>query len=292
MKKQLSALAFVALAGCAEFPKDFSAPKNEYFGPIPIANVTPTDPALECLSNSPQVQGNRSVFAVHVVQDLTQWINVDEVGGYVPSDAASMLVTALEKAGLRQVNRINTAVSEFELALAQQQILGDGTTRVEGETVPFRPVRRGALRGSQFVIDGAITQLDFNTYSEGGEAGFFGVSAGRRVVALTVGADLRVTNTVSTEIVKSESYAKQAVGREVFGSIFRFFDEELFDVNVGRENFGGLQASVRWLMAEAAYDIVADTLNHDGSCDALLPENLAATEGGAERLRQAIEALQ
>lgn len=286
MKPRFKVLALSVLAGCGTLPQELSQPTQEYFGPLPVANVTPADAALQCLSETPEVRNSNVVFAVHVVSDLTQRVSVDEVGSYVPRDAASMLVTALERAGVDQVNRINTAVSEFEIALSREQILGDGgPTQIEGETVPYRPIRRGSFRGSRYVIDGSITQLDFNTYSEGTEVGLFGLGVGRRAYALTVGADLRVTDTVSTEIVMSESYAKQAVGREVYGSIFRFFDDELFDLNVGRENVEGLHAGIRWLMAEAAYDIVSEVLNHDGSCDALLPENFGSGPEAADELR-------
>jgi len=286
MKQAFSILFAALVAGCGALPEELSAPQASYFGPIPVANRTPADAALECLSATSEVRNSGAIFAVHVVSDLTQRQSVDEVGGYVPRDAAGMLVTALERAGVRQVNRVNTAVPEFEIALAREQILGDGGPQnVAGETVPYRPIRRGALRGSTYVIDGSITQLDFNTYSEGGEFSILGFGAGRRAFALTVGADIRVTDTVTTEIVLGESYSKQAVGREVYGSIFRFFDDELYDVNVGRENLEGLHAGVRWLMAEAAYDIVSEILDHNGSCDALLPENLGTGQDAADNLR-------
>ncbi|RMA44159.1 CsgG/HfaB family protein [Rhodophyticola porphyridii] len=286
MKSIFGILALGLVTGCGTLPEELSEPRAQYFGPLPVANLTPADAALQCLSQTPEVRRSNVVFAVHVISDVTQRVSVDEVGPYIPRDAASMLVTALERAGVDQVNRINTAVSEFEIALSREQILGDGgLTQIEGETIPYRPIRRGAFRGSRYVIDGSITQLDFNTYSEGAEIGFFGLGAGRRAFALTVGADLRVTDTVSTEIVMSESYAKQAVGREVYGSIFRFFDDELFDLNLGRENIEGLHAGIRWLMAEAAYDIVSEIVNHGGSCDALLPRNFGSGTEAADELR-------
>ncbi len=262
-------------------------------GALPVVSDTPADAALACLSETPEVRNSRAVFAVHIISDLTQRVSVDEVGAYVPRDVAGMLVTALDRAGVRQVNRINTAVTEFEIALSREQILGDGgPVNVEGETIPYRPLRRGVLRGSDFVIDGSITQLDFNVYSEGGEVGLFGASAGRRVFALTAGADLRVTNTETTEIVLSNAYSKQAVGREVFGSIFRFFSDELFDVQIGRENIEGLHAGIRWMLAEAAYDIVSEVLNHDGSCDALLPEAFGQGEEALAALNATIDNLE
>ena len=197
----------------------------------------------------------------------------------MPRDTAGMLVTALARAGVRQVNRVNTTVTEFEIARAREQILGDGrNVVVEGESLPYRPLERGSLRGSDIVIDGAITQLDFNTYSAGVEGSIFGIGAGQRNFALTVAADIRVTDTRSTELLMAEAYAKQAVGTEIYGSVFRFFDDELFDVQIGSKSQEGLHAGIRWMLAEAAYDIVATTLNYSGSYDQLLPENRVPRE--------------
>jgi curli production assembly/transport component CsgG/holdfast attachment protein HfaB len=255
---------------------------------VPTITQTPADPALACLAESDAVKASDTTFAVHTIQDATNKFATEETGGFVPRDVAGMLVTALSKAGVKQVNRANTAVTEWEIARAKEQVLGDGRrVRVGDQTVSFRPLVKGSLRGSDIVIDGVITQLDFNTYSRGVEATVGGVGAGARVFALTVAADLRVTDTRSTELILANSYSKQAVGHEVFASIFRFFSSELFDVKIGDKSQEGLHAGVRWLLAEAAYDIVALVTEHDGSCDRLLPE--ATQELRAERRAQAAE---
>jgi len=272
--RAFSVVAAIALAGCEDYPPQFSQPRAPYNGAIPIVVATPADAALQCLSRSSAVRNSNRVFSVHIITDLTQKFEADEAGAFVPRDTAGMLVTALSRAGVKQVNRVNTAVTEFEIARAREQILGDGgVTIVEGERLPYRPLERGSLRGSDVVIDGAITQLDFNTFSGGAEGAFFGIGGGRRNFALTVGADLRVTDTRSTELLMAQAYSKQAIGVEVYGSIFRFFDNELFDVKIGSKSQEGLHAGIRWMLAEAAYDIVSTTLNHNGSCDRLLPEN-------------------
>lgn len=272
-------VTFLTLAACAPLPKEGQPPTKAYFGAAPVVSATPADPALECLAKSAAVRNNGKMFAVHIITDATQKSSIDDTGGFVPRDVAGMMVTALAKAGVRQVNRSNTAVSEFEINLAREQVLGDGgPVTVAGETVPYRPILRGQLRGSDYVIDGTITQLDFNTYSNGREISLFGIGAGQRVFALTVGADLRVTDTRKTEIVKAQSYSKQAVGEEVYGSVYRFFSNELYDVQIGRKNQEGLHAGIRWMLAEAAYDIVSDLTGHNGSCDKFLPENVYKRE--------------
>ena len=267
----VATLAALALTGCTTFPQ-LSRPTDAFYGPVPLATTTPADDALVCLSQSPRVRNSGIVFAVHTIPDQTNKITSDE-GGVVPRDAAGMLISALQKAGVQQVNRSNTVVTEWEIARAREQILGDGGPATVGnQTVDFRPIEQGSLRGSDFVIDGAITQLDFNTYSGGAEATVAGFGGGARVYALTAAVDLRVTNTKSTEIVRAGTYSKQAVGTEVFASVFRFFSNDLYDIRIGDKSQEGLHAGIRWVLAEAAYDIVSSVTHHDGSCDRYLPQ--------------------
>jgi len=277
---RLSSVAAILsmLASCSQMPELGAPPKSNSFGAAPVVSRTPADQALECLARSNSVRNEGKVYAVHIITDATQKTAVEETGGFVPRDVAGMMVTALARAGVKQVNRSNTAVSEFEINLAREQVLGDGgPVFVAGESVPYRPILRGQMRGSDYVIDGTITQLDFNTFTYGGEFSFFGVGAGRRVFALTVAADLRVTDTRNTRIVKAQSYSKQAVGEEVYGSVFRFFSNELYDVQIGKKSIEGMHAGIRWMLAEAAYDIVRELTKHDGTCDRFLPERVYAT---------------
>lgn len=261
------------ISGCGILPDEQSMPEAQYQGTIPTKTQTPTDAALECLARAPDVRSSNVTLAVHVINDTTGKMGGDDTGAVLPSDVAGMLVTSLQKTGVRQVNRVNTAVTEWELSRAQEQTLGDGrTVQIGDEEVTFRPIERGVLRGSDYVIDGNLTQLDFNTFSSGGEAFIGGIGGGGRIFALTTAADLRVTNTQTTEIRIAESYSKQAVGREIFASIFRFFGSEDFDIKIGEKQLEGLHAGVRWMMADAAYDIVSNLTNHSGACDRLLPD--------------------
>lgn len=270
------------ISGCGVLPEAQSMPEEEYRGTIPVKTRTPADDALECLARAPDVRSNDLTLAVHVITDTTGKFNTDDTGAYLPVDVAGMLVTSLHKTGVRQVNRVNTAVTEWELSRAQEQTLGDGRTlQIEGQDITFRPIERGVLRGSDYVIDGNLTQLDFNTFSGGAEAFVGGIGAGGRIFALTTAADLRVTDTRSTELRIADSYSKQAVGREVFASVFRFFGDEDFDIKIGNKQLEGLHAGVRWMLADAAYDIVTNLTGHDGSCDSLLPEASQSIRGSS-----------
>lgn len=292
LKAPVAAVTALALSGCVHLG-EMGRPFERFDGPVPLATTTPADDALLCLSQSPEVRNAGSVFAVHTVTDQTNKFTSEE-GGVVPRDVAGMLVTALQKAGVRQVNRSNTVVTEWEIARAREQILGDGgPVTVGNQTVNFRPITPGSMQGSDYVIDGAITQLDFNTYSGGAEAAVAGFGAGARLYALTVAIDLRVTDTQSTEIVRAGTYSKQAVGTEVYASVFRFFSNDLYDIRIGDKSQEGLHAGLRWVLAEAAYDVVSSLVNHDGSCDRFLPEvtQEVRTEQAAHRAEVATAAL-
>ncbi|KPF46523.1 CsgG/HfaB family protein [Rhizobium sp. AAP43] len=266
------AASLLLLASCQSQVAE-KAPKPAFLGPVPIATRTPVDAALECLAKTPEVQKYPRIFAVHVITDQTGRYSSEEAGNYLPRDSAGMMISLLQKAGVKQVNRSNTAVSEWEIARAREQILGDGgNVVVGGESLPFRPLVKGGLRGSDYVIDGVITQLDFNSYSGGAEASIGGAGIGARRFAVTAAVDIRVTDTTSTRIIRAKSYSKQAVGREVFASVFRFFSDELFDIKIGDKSQEGLQAAIRWVLADAAYDMVKELSGHKGACDALLPK--------------------
>jgi curli biogenesis system outer membrane secretion channel CsgG len=268
----LALLPVLFLAGCQSQVAE-KAPKEPFLGPVPIATRTPVDKALECLARSPEVRRSSKMYAVHVVTDQTGRFSSEEAGNYLPRDSAGMMVSLLQKAGVKQVNRTNTAVPEWEIARAREQILGDGGNVVVGdESLPFRPLVKGSLRGSDYVIDGVITQLDFNSYSGGIEATVGGGGVGARRFAVTAAVDIRVTDTKTTQIIAAKSYSKQAVGREVFASVFRFFSDELFDIKIGDKSQEGLQAAIRWVLADATYDIVKDLSGHNGACDRFLPQ--------------------
>jgi hypothetical protein len=58
----------------------------------------------------------------------------------------------------------------------------------------------------------------------------------------------------------------------------------MFDIKIGEKSQEGLHAGVRWLMAEAAYDIVSSLVQHNGSCNKYLPiatQELRAEQGAA-----------
>lgn len=170
----LSGLIVSALAACATTPPS-EKPVDVVRGPVPVRATTPLEEALRCLANNlPRDLDLR--LAVFRVPDRTGVIDYDSIGSYVPQAAELMLVTALAKTGVRQVNRTATNVAEWELQQALEKRLGEGRpVPVNGKAYPFRPIRMGQLLGSTHTVYGAITELDFDILSDGAELSIAGI---------------------------------------------------------------------------------------------------------------------
>ncbi len=271
------------LAACT-VPPPKQQPLPELRGPVPVVSRTPLDGALACLRA--RKAGGDLRFAVYNIPDRTGVSDYDGPGKYVPQAAELMLITALARAGVRQVNRTAVAVSEWELKQALEKRLGEEEpVELGGKRYPFRPIRMGQLLGSTHTIYGAVTELDFDLISGGGEVTVGGVGGRARSYYIAIGVDIVVADTRTTEIVWARSYRKQIWGREIEAGVFRFFDVnpggngggvgglgvELFDIRLGRQENEPIHASLRWVMAQAAYDIVRDFTGAGDACDSLVP---------------------
>lgn len=272
------------LAGCAT-TDDTTRPAATPVGPAPTYAVTQMESALKCLSGVYPAAADLRIG----VNDLT-----DGTGATLSGDTFSKMLTqrpdmmmtiALAKTGARVVNRSSTGVSEWELKQAMQKYIGDGKSRINPaskEPIPYRPILAGSLLGSTHYVSGAISELNWNIKSDVSEFGIGGLTLGGRNYRISLGVDLIVTNTTTTEVVMARSYSKQLVGREVSSGLFRFFDvgrasknfgpREVFEFNLGRQANEPVQTAVRWILETAAYEIVSSLSGVGSSCDDLLPE--------------------
>lgn len=283
--KKIGSLLFVAfgVAACTVQPPG-KAPIETIRGPVPVRAASPMSEALVCLRNN--LDRNADLrFAVLGLPDKTGVVDYDGPGAYVTQGAELMMITALAKAGVRQVNRTATSVAEWELKQALEKRLGEGRpVQVNGTKYPFRPVRMGNLLGSTHTIYGAITELDFDILSDGGEVSIAGIGGKARGYYISIGLDIIVADTRTTEIVLARSYRKQLWGQELEANLFRFWDIgsggdnigdfgiELFDARIGRQQNEPVHASIRWVVEQAAYDIVRDLAGLGNVCDELVPE--------------------
>lgn len=285
MKKAITLIVVCAgLAGCNKIHSEVDLTRNapQITGPLPYVTTTPVDPALAC------IEQKRSKG-----QDLRIGIGeiVDGTGAKTFEDGNTPLLTqrpdmmfavALKKTGVRALNRNSTRVAEWEMSQSMEQRLGEGRiTEIDGQEFAFRPVEAGSMLGSTHFVTGALTEVNWNIYSDDKQSNVVGAFKGKSNYYISVAIDLMVTDTLTTEVVLARSYTKQIVGQEVSKGFFRFFevDEsgvfgpvELFDISSGAQQNEPVQRAVRWLVDIATYDIAATLTKTKSACDpALMP---------------------
>jgi curli biogenesis system outer membrane secretion channel CsgG len=241
------------------------------------------DAALECVNRSLPSDFDMRL-AVHSLPDRTGVNDYDGPGAYVTQGAELMMISALAKAGARQVNRTATSIAEWELSQAMEKRLGEGSKVMVNEVpVGFRPIQVGYYLGSTHTIYGGITELDFDLVSDGIEAQVAGVGGKARGYYISIGLDVIVADSRSTEIVLARSYRKQVWGQELEANLFRFWDigsggddigefgVELFDLRLGRQQNEPIHQSVRWVVEQAAYEVVRDLAGLGATCEENIP---------------------
>ena len=280
----LAALVALALGACSTIDDPTQAVKATS-GPAPTLAVTQMEEALRCLSENYPAEADLRLG----VNDLT-----DGTGATMSGDTFSKVLTqrpdvmmtiALAKTGSRVVNRSSTGVSEWELKQAMQKYIGEGRSAANPaskEQIPYRPILAGSVLGSTHYVSGAISELNWNLNSDASEVGVGGFTFGSRNYRISIGIDLIVTNTLTTEVVMARSYSKQLVGKETSAGLFRFFEvgrlnrnfggKEVFEFNLGRQANEPVQTAVRWIIETAAYEIVSGLSGVGGVCDERLPE--------------------
>lgn len=278
----LAAVAAAGLGGCAVQPPG-QIPIATVQGPVPMRASSPMSEALTCLATKlPEDRDLR--LAVFTIPDRSGVADYDGPGAYLTQGAELMMVSALAKTGVRQVNRTATNVAEWELNQAIEKRLGEGApVLVADRAVPYRPVPMGSLLGSTHTVYGGLTELDFDILSDGAEVSIAGFGVKGRGYYISVGMDLVVSDSRTTEIVLARHYRKQIWGQELEAGLFRFWDigsggakigqfgVELFDVRVGKQQNEPVHASVRWIVEQAAYELVRDLAGVGDVCEPLVP---------------------
>lgn len=237
-----------------------------------IANPTPYSPALYCLADWARSNSRPSPrIAVGRISDYTG--TMGENGRIITQGASLMAMTALAKAGARQVERYDTSVSEMEMRYSGAMLIGDGEPAQDGTTEPRRLIA-GQVPGSDYVIQGGITEVNFNIRGSGVELGGSapqdddtmprgGLLTARSAV-MNVALDLRLVDTRTQEIVDVISYQKQIIGREVSLGWFDFLNGNVFDLSIGSGGQEPAQWAVRALVERAVLEIMANLYGAPG----------------------------
>ena len=278
----LATTAALGLGGCASAP----APNSDglYKAPIgraPVtANPTAYSDALVCLGSYARAHRLASPrIAVGRISDYTGRASLDG-GREITQGASLMAMTALAKAGARQVERFDTSVGELELKYANNKLITDAPVANPTAPADYRKIMAGEVAGSDFFIVGGITELNDNIQSSGFDAyagdtkdtGAKGMAYNRTLV-MNAAIDLRLVDTRTLEVVDVISYQKQIVGREVKAGVFDILNGNVFDISGGNGALEPMQLAVRAMIERATLEFMANLYGVSGPEVCLDPQN-------------------
>jgi len=259
--KRLTALAFglfvsTSLTSCAGLaPGDATG-----VVPLVVYPVTSNDtPYSQCLRKLQTVPAdNLPVFAVGEVADKTGQVQYyDKAGNNLTQGAAEMVMSALYKTGKAHlVERYDLRIPLAEVKLAEQNRLNRSVDQF------------GKLPSTDFIIVGALTELNYNIVTSGVGLRVAGIGGGARMAVVNVAMDLRVINSKNFAVSYVSTLQKQIYGYEVSADIFRFFDSTFVELQAGHVRNEPLQLGVRSVAEMAVYQIMTDFLRlpRDPSC--------------------------
>ncbi len=281
------ACAILSLGGCASVSTKQIAPDEApvMTGSAPRRNFTPNEAAFACMAKSIQQKNKPPVgVAVGDVKDYTGRYSSTE-GSAITQGGSLMVYSALGKLGGAVLiqERFDTRIAELELAYTDKRQLGDGRTHSveQGKpNVPWIPYFGGSIIKSNYYIVGGITELNYNIASSGFEVGVGGVGGKRRIYTMNVGVDLRIVDTRSLLVHKTISLQKQLIGQEIGAGVYRFFGNDLVDINVGSKSQEPLQLGVRTTIEQGVMELLAAVTEVDAA-ECLAPPEPAAASSAA-----------
>lgn len=246
----VGAISVFSMTGCTSFiGASGPAGVKPNFSYAVTNNDTPYSQCLEDLRDI-SVK-NLPVFAVGEIADKTGQLNLDENGhGHALTQGASeMVISALAKTGkANMVERLDLRIPLAEVKLSEQKRL----TRTLNDY--------GKFPASDFIVVGALTELNYNIVSGGSQLFIRGIGGGARMVVINVAMDLRVIDGRNFAIRYVSSLQKQIVGYEVEANVFRFFGDTLIEFDGGAIRNEPLQLAVRSIAEMSVYQIFTDFL--------------------------------
>lgn len=210
-------------------------------------NSTPYSQCLEMLKDLPVK--NLPVFAVGEIADKTGQFDPDNNGHALTQGVSEMFISAIAKTGkAHMVERLDLRIPLAEVKLAEQKKLNRPAKEYE------------KLPASDFIVVGALTELNYNIVSGGAQLFVRGIGGGARTVVINVAMDLRVIDSKNFSIRYVTSLQKQILGYEVEANVFRFFGSSLIEFDAGAIRNEPLQLGVRSVAEMAVYQIMTDFL--------------------------------
>ena len=246
----------------------------------PSRNITPLTSSLKCYG-SRLVESDRSGVSIAVGKVLDYTGKTSDGEGFAVTQGGSLMAySALGHMlpGIVLHERFDTQIADAELSYLANRQLGDGQMHempdVEGsepKSVPWKPYFGGSVLQSDYYIVGGITELNYNIQSGGAEVSVGLVGAKKRVYTINVGVDLRIVGSQTLRVYDTVTLQKQLSGYEVGMGVFRFFGDDLYDVNAGIKEQEPLQLAVRTIIENAVLELV-QSVTHVGY-EACLPSS-------------------
>lgn len=266
----VGAVTLSLVSGCVDIPQrpDVQPGQEQWISVIETSptrrNATPLDDVFSCYRNALKQHGGGSAIAVGDIRDYTGKLNPDQ-GYTITQGGALMAYSALGKLqpGIRVLERFDTRIADSELGYMEKRQLGDGAEHVmdndqgPAQSVPWLPYYGGSIQQSDYFIVGGITELNYNIQSGGAEVAISNIGGKRRVYTMNVAIDLRIVGSQSLIVYDTVSIQKQVSGFEVGAGVFRFFGNELFDINIGEKSQEPLQLAVRSTIEAGVLDLVS-----------------------------------
>ncbi len=249
----IAVIACLAVANCAPLTTGGTeSVQPQYSFPV-TSNDTPYSACLTQLASLPG--SNLPTIAVGDVSDKSGQINFEADGYALSQGVAEMMTSALFKTNKAElVERYDLRIPLAEIAMAEQGLLDR----------PFSAYRSKVV-GSDFVVLGALTELNYSVASDGLGLWIDGIGAGARTVVINVAIDGRVIDSRDFSVVYAKSLQKQIYGFEVETNVFRFFGDTLVELDAGSVRNEPLQIGVRSVVEMFAYLMMTEGLGLPGS---------------------------
>jgi curli production assembly/transport component CsgG/holdfast attachment protein HfaB len=260
----------IVLGGCAAVNNNDMI--KSLPGTVPTVYDTPYSPQLRCIGNTvKRMHKHKYVIAVGPIEDKTGKFSVNS-GNEVTQGAEFMAVSAIGKTNaFEQVDRLNLNIINSEINYTNQFLLrdADSSNNFKKGYGEVRKLDFGSLSGSDYILIGAITELNYLVDSQVAEVSIGGFGGGWRHFWIDLGVDLRVVDTKTSRIVKTISFKKQIYGYENKLGVFKIFGATLVDFNIGRKRQEPISFAVRTVIEDAVLEMATYLYNlpKDSSCE-------------------------
>jgi len=249
----------LGVSGCAN-QSQFTSPITPISGPAIQDTRTPYSDLLVCIGEAATAKGgHRITLAVNPISDKTGKFNYSDEGYKVTQGAEDMMVSAIAKTGAYTlVERNALGIAQMEMQYANQFLLSDtdpAKNYVDKDGRLARALHSGVVLGSDYIVAGSISEINYNLGSGGFSVTVDGIGGGWRVFWMDIGMDLRVINTTTTEIVYTLPQRKQVWGYENQAGVVHFFGSTFVDATAGIIRQEPIQIAVRSIIEDSVVDI-------------------------------------